>query len=456
MTPKQIILAVHFPGVNNQTVWSDPAAGSQIDFASFVHMAQTAERGKFDFLFLAEGLRLREENGVLHDLDVAGRPDTLAVLAALAAVTSNLGLAGTLSTTYNEPYNLVRQLASLEQLSGGRSAWNLVTSLEAGTNFRRGNFLPYADRYERAEEFLTLAKTLWSSWGENEIIANKASGQFIADSTIGRFEHTSNHFDVSGRFTVPRSPQGQPVIFQAGDSPRGRDFAAMNAEAVFTWHGTLEAGQKYYTDLKRRVVKFGRNPDTLKVLPASGFVLGDTELEARERAHDIQLQQISPQTAIHQMQTIWNRDLSSYDPEGPLPDLDPVWPERPEDLGLIARKLLGDDPRATVARWRQMAEQRKLSIRTLMIELSGWEKFVGTPSEVAAQMNTYVQSNACDGFILNPHLVPTGLDEFVDKVVPQLQERGVFRTEYEYSTLRQNLGLPFHPPGIDERELTDR
>ena len=226
---RQIHLAAHFPGVNNTTVWSDPASGSHIEFSSFAHFARTAERAKFDFLFLAEGLRLREQNGLIYDLDVVGRPDTFAILAALAAVTDHLGLTGTINSTFNEPYEVARQFASLDHLSDGRAAWNVVTSWDAftGENFRRGGYLPQGERYERAKTFLDAATRLWDTWKGDEILADKASGEYLSTPTPGAFEHHDSQFDISGRFNVPRSPQGRPVILQAGDSDDGREFAAI-------------------------------------------------------------------------------------------------------------------------------------------------------------------------------------------------------------------------------------
>src|ERR1700691_4292917 len=252
---KQIHLAIHFPGVNNTTVWSDPAAGSHIEFSSFVRLAQTAERAKFDFFFLAEGLRLREHKGTIHDLDVVGRPDTFTVLAALAAVTQRLRLAGTINSTFNEPYELPRHFASLDHLSGGRAAWNVVTSWDAftGENFRRGGFLDQDDRYSRAEQFLRTTWELYDSWHGDEIVADKESGTFLKDPGVGTFAHHDAHFDIAGQFNVPRSPQGRPVIFQAGDSNEGREFAASSADAIFGRHATLDAGRDFYADVKRRL-----------------------------------------------------------------------------------------------------------------------------------------------------------------------------------------------------------
>jgi FMN-dependent oxidoreductase (nitrilotriacetate monooxygenase family) len=437
---KQIHLAAHFPGVNNTTVWSDPEAGSHIDFSSFVKLAQTAERAKFDFFFLAEGLRLREQRGQIHDLDVVGRPDTFTVLSALAAVTQHIGLSGTINSTFNEPFEVARQFATLDHLSNGRAAWNVVTSWDAftGENFRRGGFLAQEDRYSRAKEFLQTAKELWDSWGEEAILANKDSGQFLADSTEGTFAHHGSEFDIEGRFGVPRSPQGNPVIFQAGDSDTGREFAAADADCIFSRHGTIEAGQRFYDDVKNRMAHYGRSPDELKILPAATFILGQTEDDAKERAAVVRRQQVSGPTAIFFLEQVWNRDLSAYDPDGPLPRIEP-------DLStgsiVQGRASLFDDKMKTATHWRELAEAKGLSIRELIIEVTGRASFVGTPVQIATQIDQAVSARAADGFILVPHVTPGGLDEFADTVVPILQEWGRFRSEYDGSTLRDHLGL---------------
>lgn len=371
---KQIKLAAYFPGVNNTTVWSDPAAGSQIDFASFEHLARTAERGKLDFLFLAEGLRLREHAGKLLDTDVVGRPNTTAVLAALSAVTTHLGLAGTLSSTFNEPYEVARQVASIDHLVFARDP--------------------------------------------------------------GKFVHSGPQFDIHGEFTVPRTPQGQPVVIQAGDSGEGREFAAKAADVIFSRHGTLEDGQAFFHDVKRRLSACGREPGELLIMPAAAFVLGDTDAEAAERAREIRYQQVRPATAIQFLEQVWSRDLSGYDVDGPLPDIDPDPDAAPLTWGRVRHEK---DPAALAAKWRALAEEKKLSIRELVIEATARRQFVGSPSTVAGAIDEYVQSDAADGFVLAPHLTPGGLDEFVEKVVPHLQERGVFRTEYAGPTLRDQL-----------------
>jgi alkanesulfonate monooxygenase SsuD/methylene tetrahydromethanopterin reductase-like flavin-dependent oxidoreductase (luciferase family) len=383
---KQVHLAAHFPGVNNTTVWSDPAAGSHIEFSSFVRFAQAAERGKFDFLFLAEGLRLREQNGAIYDLDVVGRPDTFTVLAALAAVTEHLGLAGTINSTFNEPYEVARQFASL-------------------------------------------------------VVADKESGTFLRDASAGTFAHSDAHFDIAGRFDVPRSPQGRPVVFQAGDSEEGREFAASAADAIFSRHATLEAGQAFYADVKGRLAKYGRTPADLLILPAATFVVGETDAEAAELAAEVRRQQVSGQTALRKLEEVWNRDLSGYDPDGPLPEVDPLVGEHTVAQGRASVRM-NRDPLAVARDWRERAEAKGLSIRELMIEISSRQNFIGSPTTIAEQMIDLVQADASDGFILVPHITPGGLDPLVDSVVPVLQERGAYRTEYPGTTLRDNLGLP--------------
>lgn len=439
---KQIHLAAHFPGVNNTTVWSDPQSGSHIDFDSFVRFAQTAERGKFDFMFLAEGLRLREQGGEIYDLDVVGRPDTFTVLAALAAVTDRLGLTGTINSTFNEPYDVARQFATLDHVSAGRAAWNVVTSWDAftGENFRRGGFLPEHQRYERAESFLAAAHTLFDSWRGDEIVADKEGGTFLSDPSAGEFVYQETHFDIHGRFNVPRSPQGRPVIFQAGDSDRGRDFAAAAADAIFSRHGTLEEGQAFYADVKGRLARYGRRHDQLLILPAATFVLGDTDADAADIAHDVRLAQVSPQTAIKFLEQLWNRDLSDHDPDGPLPSVDPVVGENTIARGRASVRMYRD-PVAVADQWRAKAEAEHLTTRELIVEVTGRQNFIGSPATIAEAINTLVQADASDGFILVPHVTPAGLDPFVDRVVPLLQERGVFRSDYEGTTLRDHLGL---------------
>ncbi len=444
---KQIILAAYVGGVNEHTAWEHPDAGSQIEFSTFRHVAQTAERGRFDYFFLAEGLALRARNGRIFDHDIAGRPDTLAVLAALAAVTDHIGLVGTLNSTFNEPYELARQIASLDHLSGGRAGWNVVTSFDAftGANFRRGAFLPPSDRYVRAEETVATVRELWDSWAADAIVADKDSGVFLREQDAGRFAHHGTQFDIQGRFTVPRSPQGRPVVVQAGVSPQGRDFAAATADAIFSPYSSLADGQAFSADIRARAEKYGRNPDHIKILPSAGFVLGDTLAEAEEKARHIKEQQLSDRTIQVTFEQVWNRDLSAYDLDGPVPEIDPD-PQAPAFIQ--GRAFIFQDRFETVRAWRELAEQRGLTLRGLAHEVSRDAGYIGTPEQVADQLDDFVQQGGADGVVLGSHVVPSGLDEFVDRVVPLLQERGSLRTDYTGSTLRENLGLPI-PAGID-------
>jgi len=438
LSRKPIHLAAHFPGVNNTTVWTDPDAGSQIEFDSFVHLARTAERGMFDFLFLAEGLRLREHRGRIYDLDVVGRPDTFTVLAALAGVTDKLGLTGTINTTFNEPFEVARQFATLDQLSGGRAGWNIVTSSDAftGANFRRGGFLDHADRYQRAEEFLAVARAFWDGWDPGAVLADVETGVYVDPDRIRSIAHSGPQFDVRGFATLPAGPQGHPVLLQAGDSPEGRAFGARHADALFTLHALLEDGQRYYADVKGRAASYGRDPNQLKVFPAATFVLGDTADDAQDKARHIRYQQVSGATAIAMLEQVWGRDLSGYDPDGPLPEIEPT-----SDPGITQGRVRHVDPAAVARRYRERAEAENLSIRELVIAVTSRQQFVGTAAQIADEIDHYVQADACDGFILVPHLTPHGLDEFVDRVVPLLQERGAFRTVYTGDTLREHLGL---------------
>ena len=439
--PRQIHLAVHFPGVNNTSVWSDPRAGSHIDFQSFAHLARTAERAKFDFFFLAEGLRMREHAGRLHELDVAGRPDGIAILSALAAATERIGLMTTITTTYHEPYEVARQLASLDHLSGGRAGWNLVTSADpfTGANFRRGGYLPYENRYERGEQFVAAGELLWESWAHD----------------AGRFAYDGSQVRIAGDFTVPVSPQGHPVMIQAGDSDAGREFAARHADGIFTRHGTLADGQRFSADVKGRLAAHGRAPDALKILPGATFVLGDSDAEAREIADDVRRGQVSGPHAIMFLEQLWNRDLSAYDPDGPLPGIDPDVETEARAQGSAQARTLRREAIATAARWRERAAADHLSIRELVIEMTGRQTFVGSPATVADALDAHVQAQACDGFILIPHITPGGLDRFADEVVPRLQERGAFRHDYDGPTLRDHLGLRREPvPGDDHVHST--
>ena len=374
---------------------------------------------------------------------MVGQPDTFTVLAALAAVTEHIGLTGTINSTFNEPYEVARQFASLDHLSGGRAAWNVVTSWDAftGENFRRGGYLAQADRYERARTFLATAIELWDSWHGDEILADKDTGQFLGSPAPGAFRHQDGFFDIAGHFNVLRSPQGRPVIFQAGDSDEGRDFAAVSADAIFSRHSTLEAAQAFYADVKGRLPKFGRTRGELLILPAATFVLGDTDAEAAEIAREVRRAQVSPQTALMLIEQLWNTELRDFDVDGPLPAFDPVVSDNLISKGRASVRQFAKDPVALAAEWRARAAAGNLSAREVVIEVTGRQSFIGSAETIAGRINDLVQADAADGYILVPHITPGGLTPFVDKVIPLLQERGVFRADYTGNTLRDHLGL---------------
>lgn len=437
----QLHFGVFFQGVNHWTIWSDPASGSQIDPVSFRKVAQTAERGLFDAFFLGDGLRLRETDGHIHDLDVAGRPDSLAQLSALAAVTHRIGLVSTSNTTFNEPGDLAHRLAGLDLLSQGRAGWNVVTTDNAwtGANFRRGGFLDHADRYRRAEEFLTVARAIWDGWADGAVTDSVEARTWSVPGTIGRVRAAGGQFDVDLVPALPRSAQGHPVIFQAGDSPDGRDFAARNADVIFSAHGRdFDDALGFAEDIRRRLRTAGRPENALRILPATEIVIGATEKEAEEKARWVRLEQVTPATALAVASRLWNIDLSERDADGPLPADDPVVEE---NTGAFGSARIAD-PRGVVAQWRAKAEANGWSLRETVIELGPQRGHVGTAAGLAEKFAHWVRHGALDGFNISPYLIPDGLDDIVDLLVPELQERGAYRTAYTGTTLREHLDLP--------------
>ncbi|MFJ3903589.1 NtaA/DmoA family FMN-dependent monooxygenase [Streptomyces sp. NPDC090025] len=437
----QLHFGVFFQGVNHWTIWSHPESGSQIDPASFRRLAQTAEHGLFDAFFLGDGLRLRETEGEIHELDVAGRPDALTQLSALAAVTRRIGLVATVNTTFNEPTDLARRLTALDLLSEGRAGWNIVTTDNAwtGANFRRGGFLDHADRYRRAEEFLTVARALWDGWAPGAVSESVDAHAWAVPGTIGRVRAAGPQFDVDLVPTLPRGPQGHPVIFQAGDSPAGRDFAARDAEVIFSAHGEdFDDALAFAEDIRRRLRAAGRAEDALRILPGTEIIIGATEKEAEEKQRWIRREQVTPATALAIAGRVWNRDLSDRDPDGPLPVEEPVVRE---DSGAFGSSRIADR-RSVAAAWRAKAEANGWSLREAAIELGPQRGHVGTPAGLAEKFVRFARHGAVDGFNITPYLIPDGLDDIVELLVPELQERGAYRTAYTGSTLREHLDLP--------------
>ncbi|MFC7846890.1 NtaA/DmoA family FMN-dependent monooxygenase [Arthrobacter sp. NPDC057388] len=435
-------LGVFFQGVNSGTVWKSAESGSQTDFESFRRIAQTAERGLFAAFFLGEGLRLREHLGRPHALDVVGRPDAQTMLAALASVTKRIGLVATQNTTYNDPADLAHRLSSLDLLSGGRAAWNVVTTDNAwtGANFRRGGYLDHSDRYVHAEAFVTTAKRIWDSWEDGAIAASATAPAWASPRSARPVRHEGQHYTVDYVAKLPRSAQYRPVLFQAGDSPEGRDFAARQADVIFSAHPRLDDALDFRRDIVRRTVNAGRGANDVKIMPASEFILAATPQEALEKKNWVRNLQIGPEQAIAYLEQFWGRELQAFDPDGPLPEIDPVVEETSETRG---SGFHGAKAKQLADQWRAEARDKGLSIRQFVSARTsrGDSSFTGSYTEVADRLAEYARTGAVDGFNISPWLIPTGLDDIVNHLVPELQERGVYPTEYAGNTLRENLGL---------------
>lgn len=418
----QLRLGVFFQGVNSSTVWRLPESGDQVAWESFETLVHTAERGRFAAFFLGEGLRLREHRGVPLELDVAGRPDAQTLLAALATITERIGLVATQNTTYNDPVDLARRLQSLDLLSGGRAAWNIVTTDNAwtGENFRRGGYLDHEDRYTHAEEFVRIARQVWR-------------GQEIA--------HDGAHYTVRAHSQLPRSPQGEPVLFQAGVSPTGRDFAARTADVIFSPFGELAAAADFRRDIAERAVAAGRFPNAVQIFPGAVFVLAPTDEQAEEKFRWVRELQVGPQQAIALLEQYWGRDLSAFDPDGPLPDVEPEVEESGVTRGAGFQFAKARELTET---WRAEAAEKGLSILEFAREKTGSRRgtFVGGYDTITEQLAGFARIGAIDGLNITPWLVPGGIDDIVDELVPRLQERGIYPADYAGTTLRENLGLP--------------
>jgi FMN-dependent oxidoreductase (nitrilotriacetate monooxygenase family) len=415
---------------HHEASWRLPESNSfaGTDVRHFQRLAQTAERGKLDSIFFAD-------SPVLHG-NVAQRPygslEPTVLLAAIAAVTERIGLIATASTTYNEPYNLARRFASVDHISGGRTGWNVVTTAgdAAARNFSLAGQPTHSERYERAAEFLDVTGKLWDSWEDEAVIADKAAGVWADSDRVHPVNHEGRHFQVEGALDVPRSVQGRPVIVQAGSSDDGKDFAARYAEAVFTAHQTLSDAQDFYSDLKQRTTAAGRDADSIKILPGIVPVIAPTEAEAQRLEQELD-ELILPEHARRQLATVLRVAPESLALDRELPaDLPP------ED------EIEGAKSRYTLI--VNLARRERLTVRQLIGRLGGGRghrTFSGTPEQVADAIQDWFQAGAADGFNIMPPVLPSGLDIFVDQVVPILQRRGLFRSEYSGSTLREHYGL---------------
>ena len=414
---------------HHDAAWRHPRTQPErvTDLRYFQQLAQTAERGLLDSVFLADGLALWGN----ARFNALGGFEPLTLLSALAAVTERVGLIATVSTTFNEPFHTARKFASLDHLSGGRAGWNIVTSgsVNEARNFGQDEHLEHRLRYERAREFVEVATKLWDSWEDDAILLDREGGVYADTDRVREINHRGEYFGVQGPLNVPRSPQGHPLLVQAGSSEDGKEFAAQYAEAVFTAQQTLADGQAFYKDLKSRLARHGRSEDQLLVLPGIAPVIGSTEAEARALEQELTELQI-PEYGLAQLSGMLGTDLTGLPLDGPLPEL-------PEE-----RDINGNKSRFTLV--AELARRDGLTVRQLIARLGGGRGhrvFAGTPEQIADELQEWFTQGAADGFNIMPPLLPGGLVDFVDQVVPILQYRGLFRTEYTGRTLREHYGL---------------
>ncbi|WP_145323778.1 LLM class flavin-dependent oxidoreductase [Paenibacillus xylanexedens] len=427
MSQRRLKLGANLNGVGNSiSFWRHPdiPVNASVSLEFYQKQARIAEKGKFDLLFIADGLFINEKSNP-HFLN---RFEPLTLLSALAGVTSHIGLVATLSTSYSEPFTVARQFASLDQLSGGRAGWNVVTSPLEGSalNFGKGEHPNHALRYEIAEEHLNVVKGLWDSWEDDAFIGDKEQGIFFDPAKLHTLNHKGAHFSVQGPLNVGRSKQGHPVIFQAGSSESGKDLAARSADAVYTGHETLEEAREFYRDVKARAVAYGRQAEDILIFPGIGPIVGRTAEEAERK-----YQEIAELVSIDQALNYLGRYFDHYDfSQFPL---DEPFPE----IGEIGSNSF----RSTTDKIKQQAREQGLTLRQVaLLASTPRTSFIGTPDQIADQIQEWYEGEAADGFNVRT-VVPNGLEDFVELVVPVLQERGLFRTEYEQDTLRGNLGL---------------
>jgi FMN-dependent oxidoreductase (nitrilotriacetate monooxygenase family) len=411
--------------------WRYPGAFPDANF-NFQHLkrfAQTLERGKFDAFFMADHLAvLNMPIQALKRSATVTSFDPLTLLPALAVLTKRLGLIATASTTYNEPYHVARKFASLDHISNGRAGWNVVTSgnPDEAMNFGLEEHVEHETRYRRAREFFDVVTGLWDSWADDAFIRDVETGVYFDPEKLHILNHRGEHLKVRGPLNIARPVQGWPVIVQAGASETGRQLAAETAEVIFSPGSNIENDRAFYADVKRRMERVGRSRDHLKILPGAFVVVGDTAAEAREKRARLD-SLVHYDSAIASLSTALGHDASNFDPDGPLPEI-------PESNASQSGR----------ERIVELAKREKLTVRQLAQRVGGYGglAFVGTPTTIADQMEERLFAEACDGFNILFSYLPGGLDDVVDKIVPELQRRGIFRREYEGTTLRENLDLP--------------
>ncbi|PKB13624.1 FMN-dependent oxidoreductase (nitrilotriacetate monooxygenase family) [Novosphingobium kunmingense] len=429
---KQLHLGAFMRPVSIHTgAWRYPGAIRDANFslAAIQRFIRSLEAAKFDYFFMADHLGVLNlpRHALMRSHTVTSfEPFTL--LSALAGVTSRIGLVATASTTYDEPFHVARRFASLDHISGGRAGWNVVTTSnpDSSRNFGLDTQPDHAARYHRAREFYDVVSGLWDSFADDAFGMDPDSGIYFDPDRMHTLNHKGEHFSVSGPLNIARPVQGCPVIFQAGASDPGRQLAAETAEAVFAAESTLEGSKAYYADVKARATAVGRNPDHIKIMPAVFLVVGDTVEEARAKRAKLD-SLVHYDSGIHSLSGMLGHDVSGFDPDGPLPEI----PE--SNASKSSRRFM-----------IELARAENLTIRQLAAKAGsyGGLAFVGTARTITDEMQHWLEQGACDGFTTMFPYVPEGLEDFTSKVVPELQARGLFRSEYEGETLRDHLGLP--------------
>lgn len=428
---KQLKLGTMIHGVGEKiSDWRHPdiPSDASVNFDFYKEQAQISERGKFDFVFIADALYINEKSNP-HYLN---RFEPLTILSALATVTSNIGLVGTLSTTYSEPYAAARQFASLDMISGGRAGWNVVTSgLEkTALNFSKtiDDHPNHTERYQMAEEFVTVMKGLWQSWEDDAFTRNKETGAFFEPKKMHTLNHHGEYFSVKGPLNIGRSNQGEPVIFQAGSSESGKRFSAREADVVFAIMPTIEEAKVYYRDIKRKAVERGRKEEDVVVIQGISPIIGDTVEEA-ERKYQELAELVTIEEALAFLGRLFeHHDFTQYPLDEPFPD-----------VGTLGENSFQSDTN----RIKQVARERNLTLRQVALEeATPRSPFLGTPEQVADLVQRWYEEKAIDGFMIIANL-PSELTAFVEKVVPILQKKGIYKKEYKANTLRGNLEIPF-------------
>lgn len=433
MTQKQLRLGAFMRPVSIHTAaWRYPGGTPDANFnlKALVQYAQTLERGKFDAFFMADHLAvLNMPMDALKRSATVTSFDPLTLLPALAMATKHLGLIATASSTFEPAYTIARRFASLDHISEGRAGWNLVTTSnpDAALNFGLDDQMPHAERYARAREFFDVVTGLWDSWADDAFVRDVESGEYFDPARLHVLDHKGKYLKVRGPLNIARPVQGWPVIVQAGASDAGRQLAAETAEMVFAAGGPIDGAREFYADVKGRARKIGRNPDHIKILPGAFVVVGDSLEEAKEKRARLD-SLVNYDSSIAAVSMALGVDARKFDPDKPLPD----------NIPETEASKSGRD------RVIELGKRENLTVRQIAGRLGGYGGLgmLGTPAMIADQMQEWLEREACDGFnVMFPYL-PGGLDDFVDKVVPELQRRGIFRTEYEGTTLRENLGLP--------------